>query len=719
MIRALPRMALQLWIVLFIVFFGAEAVHLEPTLRLITQVLYGVPLAVWALLRLRGPADRLDWAVLGVLVVFALVCILSRDRTESLGTLALATAYAAWFGLMRRAGDLRAPIVVAVATGLGLTLAFNAYLLIREKVDWYVAVGSAPLEGVVTFPWESVNALPILVLIAVPFVAWVEPGRVRVLLAVVVGLSAVVVIPISQGRAGWTGLAVGALVLAALLPVTRRRVASFPRRRVATAGAAVATIGLLGLVALAPRLVSAIGESGRLLLWEQALNAFAASPLIGSGPGVYAWVRIEHPPAAADLLAVRLPHNVPLLTLFEGGVLLFVAMGAVLATWIATAFRAGRARGWQELLGLAALAGFGVASLLDDFSYLPAVIAAVLALAALLVPAQAIGRTPGWLAPAAFAIATVLALPNAIAVDVARGAAQDARTSMAKAAYGDAVASFGVATRSHPENGGYWLGLGMAAAYSRDSEQAVAAYERSIQVAPGDPRGRAALAHLGPAIEEVERLKAAAARTLDDPQEAARLGAALAARGDVNAATHAWGRAVALRPEILRLLPYESAGILMQSVANEAATAIRANPRPGVRENEAAIWDIALALDELPADAEPAWRAVDAARHGDVQAASDLAADAVAAAPYEARGHQATAAVAAFACDAEAERQALELERKGVGAYVEPEPEPRAVREFVYREASLGPSQPPGARLDLAVERWPWSLVDRPAECDG
>ena len=175
---------------------------------------------MWALLRLRGPADRLDWAVLGLLAVYAAVCLLSRDRTESLGTLGLATAFAAWFLLMRRAGDLRGPIILAISTGLAITLAFNAYLLVREKIDWYVAVGAAPLEGVVTFPWETVNALPVLVLIAVPFLAWLEPGPVRTILAVAVGLSALVVVPISEGRAGWLGLAVAALVLVALHPAT-------------------------------------------------------------------------------------------------------------------------------------------------------------------------------------------------------------------------------------------------------------------------------------------------------------------------------------------------------------------------------------------------------------------------------------------------------------------------------------------------------------------
>src|SRR5687767_2985563 len=163
---ALWRVALQIWIVLFIVFFGAEAIHLEPTLRVVTQVLYGVPLAALALWRLRGQADQLDWAVLGLLAVFAVVSAFSRDRTESLGTVGLATAFAAWFLLMRRAGELRSNITVGAATGVALTLAFNAFLLVQEKVVAFASVGGVRFEGRLTFPWESVNALPMLVLLA-------------------------------------------------------------------------------------------------------------------------------------------------------------------------------------------------------------------------------------------------------------------------------------------------------------------------------------------------------------------------------------------------------------------------------------------------------------------------------------------------------------------------------------------------------------------------
>ena len=709
-------MALQVWIVLFILFFGAEIIHLEPGLRVITQVLYGTPLAVWALLRLRGPADRLDWAVVGLLAVYATVCLLSRDRTESLGTLGLTTAYAAWFLLMRRAGDLRGPIVLAVSTGLALSLTFNAYLLVREKIDWYAAFGSAPFDGVANFPWETVNALPVLVLIAVPFLAWLERGPVRNVLAVLVGLSAIVIVPISQGRAGWLGLAVAALVLVALHPAIGRLAARTSRGRRAAIGVAIAIAGVVVLVVVGPRLIDAIGHSGRLLIWEQGLNMAAGSPVVGTGPGVYSWARMEFPPATADLLAVRLLHNAPLLTLAEGGIVLIVGMAAAAAAWGAVMVR-NRAQ-WRTpmLFTVAALAGYLAASLLDDFSFLPAVTAAVLALAAWVAPVAPVHNSRGGVLPALLGLAALAAAPNVIGVDVARGAAQDARTAMAEGDYADAVAGFEAATRAHPEHGGYWLGLGTASAYAGDPDGAIDAYERSVLAASGDSRGYAALAYLGPASERVARLAAAAERTLDDPQDGARLGLALADLGDIEGATRAWGRAVALRAEILRLLPYEDTGVDMRAVAAEALRVIEAEPRPDLRENDAAIWDIRLALAEA-ASGDPAWRAIDAARRGDLDLARDLADEAVAAAPYEARGYQAVAAVAAFACDAEEEDEALAFERNAVGAWTETEPEPRVLREFVYREAGLGPSQPPGARLDLAIERWPWSLVDRP-ECN-
>jgi tetratricopeptide (TPR) repeat protein len=619
---------------------------------------------------------------------------------------------------MRRAGDLRPAVVLAIATGLTLTLAFNAYLAVREKVEWYAAIGSAPLEGIVTFPWESVNTLPVLVLLAIAFLAWLPAGAVRTALAVIVGISALVVIPTSQGRAGYVALAVAVVAYVLLLPTTGRFVARSDPRRLAlvAAGAAVAVVA--GLVVLGPRFAEAVETSGRLLIWDQGWNMVAGGPLVGSGPGVYSWVRMEFPPAGADLLAVRLLHNVPLLTLVEGGVVLLVGVAVALGMWVWAALRPAHAWGTGERVTVAALAGFAAASLLDDFSFLPSVIGIVLAMAAFLapVPRAPVGQR-AWLMPAVLALATVAALPAIVGVDLARAAAQEGRTAMMAGDYDGAMAAFNRATRAHPESGAYWLGLGMAAAYAEDRERAIAAYEQSTATAPGDSRGYAALAALLPPARQVEQLRAAAERTLDDPQDAARLGLALARADDIAGATRAWASAVALRAEILRLLPYSGTAVTMKAVAEDALRLIDANPRPAPHENDAARWDIGLATDSLPADAGPAWRAVDAARDGDLDAARELADEAVAAAPYEARGYQATAAVAAFACDSVAELEALALERHAIGAYLPPDTEPRALREFFYREASLGASQPPGARLNLRIERWPWSLVDRPTSC--
>ncbi|MEJ7803576.1 MAG: O-antigen ligase family protein [Candidatus Limnocylindria bacterium] len=721
MIRLLPRVALQLWIVGFIVFFGAEAIHLEPPLRIATQVLYGFPLAAWAVFRLRGPYDRLDMAVLGLLVAYVIVCLFSRDRTESLGTLALATAYATWFLLLRRAAHLRPQIVLAIGTGLALTLAFNAYLQIQEKATWLATVGAAPFEGLLTFPWESVNALPMLVLIAIPFLAWVAPSQIKSVLMFVVGFSTVVVVPLSMGRAGWLGLAVAALLALLLLPSTLQTFAK-TRWQIRALGAGVATAAVLGVAVLVgPRAVTAIGESGRLLLWEQGMAMITGSPLIGSGPGTYSWVRLEAAPAAADLVAVRLIHNVPLQTLVDGGLVLGTGLVGLMAVWGLALHRRWRAWRVADRVALACVTGFVAALILDDFSYLPAITASFLAVAAFLVPAsdtRALTPARGLAAPALLALAALIALPNVVAVDVARSAAQTGRGAMVDGSYGAARAHFEAATQAHPESGGYWLGLGMAASYDGDKTGAIDAYRRAVAVAPGDPRGYAALAELDTGADASVLLEQAADRTLGDPQYAVRLGLDLMTADRPHEATHAWSRAAALRPDLVTTLPYGNP-VTMGAVATEAMITIHNEPHPALRENMENAWDLGLALDTLPADAGPAWRAVDAARHGDHDTARELAEGSVTAAPYVARGYQALAAVAAFSCDPTTVESALRLEALSLGAYEPLSPEPQVRREFVYREASLGPTQPLGVEPLTEPEMWPWSLVPRPTACDG
>lgn len=712
MIQAISRVALQLWIVLFLVFFGAEVIHLEPGLRILTQLLFGAPLVAWAALTIRGPVDRLDLAVIGSLVLYALVAVLGRDRTESLGTLGLVTAYAAWFLVIRRLADpaLRRSVVLAGATGMAVTLAINAYLLLEEKASLLTRFGAAPVEGVNTFPWESVNALPVLVLLAIPFVAWLEPGALRSAIGTVVAGSALVVVPLSMGRAGWLGLGVVALLVVGWWARTR-----MPRgRRLAVGG--LATLGAMAAFLIgAPRFVTALEESGRLLLWQQGINLVGRSPLVGSGPGVYSWVRLEVPPSEADLVAVRLLHNVPLQTAADGGLLLVLGLLLAVAAWIAVVIRRST-WGPSDGLALAALIGFGVALSLDDFSYLPAITAAAVTVAGLLTPIGSGARPIGsrWLPLATLVIGALISLPGIVGVDIARSASQEGRTAMVEDRPEDAVVAFQRATAAHPESGGAWLGLGMALAYADDHDAAADAYRRATEVAPGDPRGYAALAALVPE-EAIQALQEAAERTTGDPTYAVLLGEYLADAGALDAATHAWAEALALRPSVLSQLPFDETGLSRDAVVTKARMILLDGLHPAAFENQAALWDIGLGVGELPAGAGAAWQAVAAALSDNFDAAAELADAAVAEAPWIARGYQARAAVAAMRCDSSAEAEAIAQEGVARGGYQPPAPEPAARREFIYREASLGPSQPPGATA-MASERWPWSLIARP-EC--
>lgn len=718
------RVVFQLWIILFLVFFGAEVVHVEPPLRAVSQVLFGIPLIAWAGARLRGPWDRLDLAVLSLLGVYLLIALMSRDRTESLNTVGLACGYVALFLLLRREATSarRGQIVGAAALGATLTLALNAWLLIDEKLRWYANVGGAPLEGLTVFPWESVNALPVLVLLAVPFVGSLPAGVVRRGHIAVLGASAVVVVPLSVGRAGWLSIAVALLAYVAMDPASRQLRDKLPTRyRLATILAAGAAGGAALVVMAVPRVGSALTESARIALWRQGLAMVADRPLFGSGPGTYSWARLEYPADGANLLAVRLVHNVPLQTLVDGGLALLIMFGAVLSLWLVAVWARRRLLERGHRLSIAVLIGFATSTVLDDFSYLPALTVMVLTLAALVVPS---GIGPRWsprrsIGPlGALAGAALIALVHVIGVDVARTHAQSGRDAAVNGDWTASATSFEAAATWHPEHGGYWLGLGMAQSYLEDTAKSADAYRRARGAAPGDPRAHAALGALAEeASEERALLTVAAIQTLGDPQYAVRLGRALADEGDRDAAIAAWGQAASLRPSVLRDLLYQTSTTELAQVAKAALEALIDRPRPSTAMNDAIRWDIGLAVNELPTDAGPAWQAVRLALRGDHQDAIALTRSTIAAEPFDARGYWALAAVAALECDAATVAHVLGVLSRTFGMPESGDTEQRVRREFVFREASLGPSQPAGVPAPTNAERWPWSLVPRPATC--
>jgi hypothetical protein len=174
---------------------------------------------------------------------------------------------------------------------------------------------------------------------------------------------------------------------------------------------------------------------------------------------------------------------------------------------------------------------------------------------------------------------------------------------------------------------------------------------------------------------------------------------------------------VDLRSTAFGILPYDQYGISRVAVAKAAVAHTYAATRPDENVDPDARWDVALSLDELPADAGLAWRAVDAARHGHPDEGRRLAQAAATESAYFARSYEALEAVSAFACNADERERALAQESATRDAYGPSAPAVAIHREFVYREASLGAAQPPNVARMPYPERWPWSLITERPSC--
>jgi O-antigen ligase/tetratricopeptide (TPR) repeat protein len=728
--RPLGIVAIQLWIFAFVTFFGSDIVLLEPTLRITAQLVFAAPLIVWSAFGLRRRPDRLDAAIVIALGLYLVVALASRDRTGSLETLALVTVYAVVFWAAR--GVLSNPrhrqtVAVAVVTSLAFTLSVNGFLLIREKIAYFQVTGLfPPLEGFDVFPWETANAMPILVLLALAFLPMLESGLYRRLLSTIIVVASLVVLAFSTGRAGLLGMDVmGALVLLTS-PAPR---AWFTTRGTTvkwSIGAGAFALAALAAWKVAGSFIHAMQITGRLDLYPASLSMFADRPIFGSGPSTWPWARYMYGTEAARTLGVRLTHDVPLQTLADGGVVLAAAMLIVSVTWVVLALS--RPLSLRRRVAFAALVGYTTAVLLDDFSFLPAVTVLLLILAASALESVSteptrfrgfgVGERTRWLLVVAAGACLAISVPFVVRTDLARVSASDARAAAVAGDWSRAEDRFTTAASLHPEDGGYWLGVAKARAEQGEVAQAGEAYAKARDVSPGDARAYGGLAALtSDPTAQVDLLEAAANLTAGDPQYAYRLGIARAGLGDVKGAAAAWGWAAALQSTAFAAFEFDRYGIDREAVMRATIAHTQSAPRPDVNADPAARWDVQLALDQLSNEAGQAWRAVDAARKGETGSARMLAEQArVSRAMY---AYEATAAVAAFSCDVAEQKDALAIAAAiGSSGASNRSAALRIRREYLYRESTIGPMQPPGITEAPLPLPWPWSVITERPKCE-
>jgi O-antigen ligase/tetratricopeptide (TPR) repeat protein len=493
---------------------GWDGALWDPRWQLALHVLAVAAILGLALHAIRGcliPRTRLDLPILGLVGAFALSAVSAENHGLALRAMAAILATVAMLPValvaLRHRPTLTALVVIAPTIVL---LVGGAAAMVGRRVEWYTAgaPGLLPplrLAGEGT-PLGSV-AVPAFVLLALlPLTMCISPRTLRRWTqALLVGIGVPVVV-LSGSRSAWFAFAAAGAVFAA--PIGwRGMLRAMPRRwgprELATGALAVAAAGA-AIAVVVPRAFSITSLIYRGNLWRDTIAAWATDPLLGIGPGTMPYAR----QAAAEPLTfpVQQPHshNLVLGVLGDTGIVgLIAAVLLVVAfAWIAGPWRSRTAAGRAAA---SVLAGFAIAGLFEDLTFIPGFNLLVVLLAAI---ALRDAGAVDWVRPvrvggAARRMTVAVAGAAAIMVVLAAGSGDAAavayRLGTDAAGRGDwSVASSLLSTSVeldpwHPAGP---KALTVAADAAGDEALALSAAHRAVELYPGDGASWANLAIL-------------------------------------------------------------------------------------------------------------------------------------------------------------------------------------------------------------------------------
>jgi O-antigen ligase/tetratricopeptide (TPR) repeat protein len=501
----------------------------DGRLQLLLHVLGGAALVAGLVAVLRGarfPRSGLEVPILAFLFALGLASVLGQNHGLAARAMAATVGFAALLPLailsIRRRPILVALVLIVPTLVLATTILWQ---LVARRVGWFsLGVGGLPPVRVVgeSTAFGSVAVPPFILLGLLPLCLLVRPRWLRLLLMAATVSLIVPLAALSGSRSAWLALGVAGVVFVA--PAVRRLRRFRPTRpaRGVLLGAALVVVVLVVAVAfVAPRFTAITSLVYRERLWTDTLAAWSSSPLTGIGPGTMPYAR--QAVAAPGVGPIRQPHShdLALGVLGDAGLLGLAAALSIIVVfiWIAGPHRSRTTRGRAAS---SVLAGFLVAGVVEDLTFLPAFDLIVLVLAAVsIADAGAVSwtrlRLPSW-APVAAAVAVVaLLIPVAVgdaASVVYRLGTEDVYAGRWRSAEGwyrlsitldpwqpsgpkaltvaadmvgdrgTAIAAARAATTLNPGDGPSWTNLAVLCTESSDRACAIAASDASARWSP-------------------------------------------------------------------------------------------------------------------------------------------------------------------------------------------------------------------------------------------